>query len=121
MLIRPVSVSLVMLHVNAFIENLTEADSHRFEDAEETVQQRGTEVRVMNEIVGYTVDVPGNADRIDKPEDQHQPQGRAREKIEHPVEINAVKKSRAHGNRIPTRMREDMRVRPGAFDAHKLA
>ena len=33
-LVRPVGVSFVMLHVNAFVENLTKADCDRFQDAE---------------------------------------------------------------------------------------
>ena len=60
--VRTVGVSLVMLHVNAFVENLAKPNGHRFHDAERTIEQRGPEVRIMDEVVGNAVDVPGDAD-----------------------------------------------------------
>src|SRR5262249_21693653 len=67
-LVGTVSISFVMLHVNAFVENLTEADRDRLQDAKQTIDKRRTEIRIVNEIVGDTVDVPRNAHRIDETE-----------------------------------------------------
>lgn len=58
MLVGAVSISFVMLHVNAFIKDLTKADRDCFHDAEQTIEQRRTEVRIVDEIVGDAVDVP---------------------------------------------------------------
>ncbi len=44
----------------------------------------------MNEVVGNTVDVPGNADRIDKTENEHDPKRDARKKKERAEEVSAV-------------------------------
>jgi hypothetical protein len=44
----------------------------------------------VNEVVGYAVDVPGNANGINKSKDEHHPQRHARKKIKHPEEIGAV-------------------------------
>ena len=79
-----------MLHVNAFVKNLTEPNCDRFDDAEQTIQQWRTEVRVVNKIVRYAIDVPGNADRVNEAEDEHPPERYTREKIEHAEEIGAV-------------------------------
>jgi hypothetical protein len=49
--IEPVGISLMMLHVDAFIENLAKADRDRLQDAEQTVEQWGTKVGIVNEIV----------------------------------------------------------------------
>jgi len=40
--------------------------------------------------VGNAVDVPGNAHRVDKTENEHDPQRNAQEKIEHAEEVSAV-------------------------------
>jgi hypothetical protein len=50
-----------MLHVNAFVEDLAKTDRDRFQDAEQTIEQWGPEVRIVDEVVGNAVDVPGNA------------------------------------------------------------
>ena len=44
----------------------------------------------MNEIVRDAVDVPGNADRIDKTENEHGPKREAWKKKEHAEEVSAV-------------------------------
>lgn len=106
LLVRPIGVALVMLHVNAFVEDLAEPNRDRFENAEQTVEQRGTEVGVMNEVVGNAVDVPRNAHRIDETQDEHDPERRAREKVEHPEEVCAVQQRGGDRNRIPAGIRE---------------
>ena len=60
--VRTVGVPLVMLHVNAFVENLAKANRDRFQDAKKTIEKRLTKVRVVNEVVGNAVDVPRDAD-----------------------------------------------------------
>src|SRR4029077_8234770 len=74
MIVGPVGVALVMLHVNALVKDLTEANGNRFHDAEYPIQQRRTEIAIVNEVVRNAVDVPRNADRINKTENQHDPQ-----------------------------------------------
>jgi len=89
-LVRPVGVSLVVLHVNAFVEDLAKADRDRFQDAEQTIEQRRMEIRIVNEIVRDAVDVPGNADRIDETENEHHPKRHPRKKIKQAEEVSAV-------------------------------
>ena len=89
-LAQPVRVSFVMLHVNAFVEDLAKTGRDRFQDTEQTIEQRGTEVRIVNEVVGNAVDVLGNADRVDKTENEHVPKRDAPKKIEHAEEVSAV-------------------------------
>ena len=55
----------------------------------------------MNEVVGNAVDVPGNADRIDKTENQHYPERHALEKIKHAKEICAVQNAYRNGDGVP--------------------
>jgi hypothetical protein len=89
-LIWSIGIAFMMLHVNAFLENLVKPDRDRFHDAKKTIEQRRTEVRVMNEIVRYAVDIPGNAHRIDETKDEHHPKRDARKKIEHAEEVSAM-------------------------------
>ncbi len=100
-IIRPVRIAFVMLHVNAFIKDLTETDGDRFENAEETIKQRRTKIRIMNEVVRDAVDVPRDANRVNETEEEHDPKRRARKKEEHPEEIGAVQKRSAHWDYIP--------------------
>ena len=119
-LIWSVGIAFVMLHVNTFVENLAKPDRYRFQNAKKTIEQQRTKVRVMNEIVRYAVDVPGNAHRIDKAENDHDPQGNTREQIEHGKEVNAVNKARRDWDRVPTCVRKNPRGSPGAFDTYEL-
>ncbi len=97
----PVRIPFVMLHVNAFIKDLTEPNGNRFQNAEKTIEQRGTKIRIMNEVVRDAVDVPGDADRVDETEEQHDPKRSARKKEEHPEEIGAMQKRSTDWNNIP--------------------
>ena len=74
----------------------------------------------MNEVVGYAVDVPGNANGINKSKDEHHPKRYAREKIKHAEEIGAVNKGGRNRDRVPACVRKDPGVRPGAFYTHEL-
>jgi hypothetical protein len=107
MIVGPVGVSLVMLHVNAFVKNLPEANRDRFHDAEQAIQQRRTEIGIVNEVVGNAVDVPRNADRINKTENQHHPQRNARKKVKHAKEVNTVQNSCRDRDDVPARVRKD--------------
>src|SRR6267378_7678293 len=109
-----------MLHVNAFVEDLAETDCDRFHDTEQTIEQRRTEVRVVNKVVGYPVDVPGNAYRIDESKDEHHPKRYTRKKIKHAEEVSAVNKGGRNRDRVPACVRKDPGVRPGAFYTHEL-
>ena len=119
-IVRPVGVSLVMLQVNAFVEDLAKADRDRFKDAEQAIEQRRTEVRIVNEVVGNAVDVPGNADRVDKTEDEHDPKRNAGKKIKHAEEVSAVEKGCGNGDRVPPRMRKDSGIGRGALDNYEF-
>ncbi|MDT4967829.1 MAG: hypothetical protein QOJ64_2566 [Acidobacteriota bacterium] len=111
MLVRPVGIPLVMLHVHAVVKGLAETDGDRLEKREEAVQERPTEVGVVNEVVRDAVDVPGDADRIDEPEDQHDPERRVREQEEHPEEVGEVEQLGEHRDDVPAGEREDLRIR----------
>jgi hypothetical protein len=90
-----------MLHVNTIVEGLAETDCDRLEKGKEAVEERGTEIRVVNEVVRDAVDVPRDADGIKEAEDQHHPERDYREKKEHPEEVGAVKKRGQNRDRIP--------------------
>ena len=69
----------------------------------------------MNEVMGHAVDVPGDADRVDKAEDKHDPKRKAREKVEHAKEEGAVQKASQHRNDVPPRVGKDFRVGRESF------
>ena len=75
----------------------------------------------MNEIVRDAVDVPGNADRVDETENEHDPKRNARKKIKHAEEVGAVTKGGRDWDRVPACVRKDPGARPGAFDIYELA
>src|SRR4051794_19656396 len=88
--IREVGVAFMVLHVNAVIEDLTEPDRDRFQNAEEAIQQPVSEVRIVNEVMRDAIDVPGDANGIDEAQDQHEPHRRSREKVEHSKKVGAM-------------------------------
>src|SRR3979490_3032765 len=90
-----------MLHMNAIVEGLAETDCNRLEKGKDAVEERGTEVGVVNEIVGDAVDVPRDADGIKEAENQHHPERDSREKKEHPEKIGAVEKRGENRDSIP--------------------
>ena len=75
----------------------------------------------MNEIVRDAVDVPRNAHRIDKTENEHHPKRNAREKIKYPEEVNAVQNRGGNRNRVPARVRKDPGISSGALDRGQFA
>ena len=121
MLVGAIGVTLMMLHVNALVKNLAEAHCDRLQDTEQTIEERRTEIWIVNEIVGDAVDVPGNAHRIDKTENEHDPERHARKKIEHAEEVRAVQECGRNRDRVPACVRKDAGVRLGAFDTYEFA
>ena len=115
-----VGVSLVMLHVDALVENLTKTNRDRFHNAEQAIQQRPPEIRIVNEVVGNAVDVPGNAHGIDETENQHHPERLAWEKIKHAEEISAVQNARCDRNYIPSCVRKNLGIRLRTFDGDEF-
>src|SRR5262249_4423942 len=109
-LIWPIGIAFVVLHVDAVVKNLTEADRDRFQNAEQPVEQGKAKIRIVNEVVGDAVDVPGNAHRIDEAENEHDPKRRAREKIEHSVEIGAMQNRGCHRDNVPAGISENARI-----------
>ena len=69
----------------------------------------------MNEIVPHPINVCVDHERINEPEDQHHPQRRARVKEEEAYKICEMKKARRGRNRVPARVREELRVRRRTF------
>ena len=61
----------------------------------------------MNEVVRNAVDVPRNADRINKTENQHDPERDAREKVKHAEEVDAVQNGRCDRDDVPACVRKD--------------
>src|SRR4029077_4578324 len=71
------------------------------------MQQRRTKIRIVNEVVRDAVDVPRNADRINKTENQHDPERDAREKVKHAEEVDAVQNACRDRDDIPACVRKD--------------
>src|SRR5207249_1360027 len=68
--------------------------------------------------MGYAVNVPRNADRINKTENQHDPERDAREKVKHAEEVGAVHNARRDGNGVPPRVRENPGIRLRTLDGY---
>src|SRR4029077_8582316 len=64
-------------------------------------------IRVVNEVMGNAVDVPRNADRINKAENQHHPERDAREKIKHAEEVDAVQNGCRDRDDVPAGVRKN--------------
>ena len=57
--------------------------------------------------MGYAVDVPRNADRINKTENQHDPERDEREKVKHAEEVDAVQNACRQRDDVPACVRKD--------------
>ena len=60
----------------------------------------------MNEVVGYAVDVPRNANGINKAQNQHDPERDAGEKIKHTEEVDAVQNACGDRDDVPACVRK---------------
>ena len=74
----------------------------------------------MNEVVGNPVDVPRNADRINKTENQHDPERNAREKVKHTEEVDAVQNACGDRDGVPGCVREDPGIRLRTIDRNEI-
>jgi hypothetical protein len=63
----------MVLEMNQVIELLGIAHRYRQQPAEKSVGRFPLKVRIMNEIVSDPVDIPGDADGVNKTENQHDP------------------------------------------------
>ncbi len=68
-----ITVTLMVLEMNQVIELLGIAHRYRQQPAEKSVGRFPLKVRIMNEIVSDPVDIPGDADGVNKTENQHDP------------------------------------------------
>ena len=109
-----------MLHVDAFIEDLAEADRDRLQDAEQSIQDRRTEIGIVNEVVGDAVDVPGDADGVDQTKNDHDPERRPREKVKHPKEVKAMQEAGRDWDRIPARLGKQFGISCDPFDDYGI-
>jgi len=57
--------------------------------------------------MGYAIDVPRNADRINKTENQHDPERDEREKVKHAEEVDAVQNACRQRDDVPACVRKD--------------
>src|SRR5262249_33046854 len=73
-----------------------------------------------NEVVGNAVDVPRNADRINKTENQHHPERCAREKIKHAEEVNAVQNACRDRDDVPACVRKDPGICLWTLDCEQI-
>ncbi len=71
-----------MLHVHGVVIRLGKTAGDRLRDGKKPIQKRPTEEGIVNEIMGDSVDVGVNHQRVKKAEDQHDPKRRARIKEE---------------------------------------
>jgi len=74
----------------------------------------------MNKVVGNAVDVPRDADRINKTENHHDQERDAREEVKHPEEVDTVQDARCYGNGVPSRVREDPGICPRTLDRNQI-
>jgi hypothetical protein len=97
-----------MLHVNAFVKDLAEADSDRFENAKQAVKQWRPKVRIVNEVVRDAIDIPRDAHRVNEAKNEHDPERGSRKEMEHSEEIDAVENRSEHGQRVPAGVRKNL-------------
>src|SRR2546428_4304374 len=89
-----------MTLMNAFVELLGESNGDRFDPAKDSVQQRRAKVRIVKKVVGDAVDVPRDANRVDKAENSKSPPRQVRKREEESDEIGAMRQSGEHRNGV---------------------
>src|SRR4051812_24128513 len=103
-----------MLHVDGVVIRLRKAAGDRLAKCEESVQQRQSEKRIVDKIVTDAVDVGVNHQRVDKAEDQHDPERFSRIQIEQREKVKEMEQSGHYRQSIPARVREQSRISCGA-------
>src|SRR5437762_8583592 len=106
--ILAVRVPLVMLHVHRVVHRLRKAAADRLRDSKQTIQEFGTEKRIMNKIVPHPVDVRVDHQRVNESEDKHHPQRSMRKEEVQSQEIRQMKKPRCRWENIPARVRKQL-------------
>src|ERR1700758_11332 len=104
--ILAVRVPFMMPHVHRVVHRLRKTTRDRLRDSKQTIQELGTEKRIMNEIVPHPVDVRVDHQRVKEPENQHHPQRRIRKDKVKSQKIRETKKPSRSRENIPARMRE---------------
>ena len=74
----------------------------------------------MNEIVRDAVDVPGDRDRVEQSQRDHQPERRPRKKVKEQEKVGAVENSQGDGNNIQPGMGEEFRVGGDSFNSDEI-
>src|SRR5258708_40360437 len=99
-LIRTVAITLMMPVMHQIVKLMGKSHGYRKQPTESVVQRLPFEVRVMNEVVRYPVDITRDADGIDESQNQHDPQGGMRKSEKERNEIPRVTYSAKHVKRV---------------------
>ena len=81
--VRKITVTLMMLEMNQVIKLLGITHCYRQQPAEKSIGRFPLKVWIVNEIVSNPVDVPRDADGVNKAQDQHDPQRSVWKQKEH--------------------------------------
>ncbi len=98
--VRSITVSLMMPVMENLVELLRKPDGHGKNPAEDPVKSAGFEVGIVNEVVGDAVDIPRDADGVDKAEDQENPPWCVREDNKEHCQIGRMPQLADHRNPI---------------------
>ena len=90
-LVWPVAISHVVPMMHIFVKGLGDSQRHRQHDAVQPIQYPRGKVGVVDVIVRDAVDVPRNADGVDKPHADQEPPRRVRENEKQRQNIRAMK------------------------------
>src|SRR5258708_14721636 len=113
LIIRIITVTLMVLEMNQVIELLRITHRYRQQPAEKSVSRFPFEVRIMYEIVSDSVDVPGDADGVNKTQNQHDPQRSVRKQKEHRNHKSGMVEHRNYRNPVFIGMGQNLHI---AFD-----
>ena len=106
--------------MHAVVHRLGKTAGDRLRDSKQAIEQLRAEKRVMNEVVPHPVDVRIHHQRVNEPENQHNPQRRMRKQKVQPEKVREMEKPRSGWNGIPTRVREELGIRDRAFYSDRV-
>src|ERR1700722_12705130 len=95
-----------MMHI--LIECLGEPKGHRFQDGEYPIERAPAEIRVVYEVVRYTIDIPGNTNGVDDSHRNQDPPGSHRKHREHDQQVDKVQYPGEGRQRIPFRVSQNL-------------
>jgi len=101
MLIRAIAIAHMMPMVHMLVEGLRDSQGHRFHDAEQPIQDPGFEKRIMDQVVGNSVDIPRHAHGINETHANQNPPGGIREHEEKREHVSEMEEPAKNTNRIP--------------------